>query len=175
MFWSPWTKYRYSNTSHVILYQVSRGRIRRLRLYSNTSHVILYRLSADVWTREQIIQIHLMLFFIIVQTWELKPTQPFKYISCYSLSIYDAIMTKTRSYSNTSHVILYQNVATGIYLSVRFKYISCYSLSATLFYFFEVLTNSNTSHVILYHDHPVFSKTVTDIQIHLMLFFIEIS
>ena len=61
------------------------------KIHSNTSHVILYRAAAASSTAVSAIQIHLMLFFIVLQPLPLQLSPPFKYISCYSLSVYSAM------------------------------------------------------------------------------------
>ena len=101
-----------------------------IRFNSNTSHVILYPILVDIAVKACFIQIHLMLFFISLW-WQsstcMTPIQihlmlffiyiqllyrglhvVFKYISCYSLSIFDRGVTIWHT---------------------EFKYISCYSLS----------------------------------------------
>ena len=75
----------------------------------------------------------------------------FKYISCYSLSLFDGYSYDDISHSNTSHVILYHNQRACILsIKIKFKYISCYSLSAFSAFPSASVSNSNTSHVILY-------------------------
>ena len=79
--------YTHLNTSHVILYPAECRKSTRQLLNLNTSHVILYPEHKDV----------------------VRDLDPFKYISCYSLSFITAM--KSLGY-------------------VLFKYISCYSLSS---------------------------------------------
>ena len=142
--------------------------------YSNTSHVILYRIRSQTP----------------------QSASAFKYISCYSLSKLRLTLRIRFRYSNTSHVILYREK--GVIRANRrtaFKYISCYSLSPGIFPVYERVPYSNTSHVILYHvknaavaapvidsntSHVIlyrackkFVQSEGNIQIHLMLFFIE--
>ena len=122
--------------------------------HSNTSHVILYRISVINKQNKTIIQIHLMLFFILVLLffWHLPSgiqihlmlffiysagqacciRLAFKYISCYSLSSAVRFSSSNLSNSNTSHVILYRCICFYVCTNCKFKYISCYSLSCTL-------------------------------------------
>ena len=76
----------HSNTSHVILYRWHIKLLSTSNSYSNTSHVILYRLDR--------------------LRMPIAP-KPFKYISCYSLSLTSHSQEVDKWHSNTSHVILY--------------------------------------------------------------------
>ena len=76
----------------------------------NTSHVILYPNHACIF---------------------LTSVEPFKYISCYSLSTWKLFCYFCKRNLNTSHVILYHYEEIEDRLPKEFKYISCYSLSGT--------------------------------------------
>ena len=74
------------NTSHVILYPIFSRDFEPEIEHLNTSHVILYQLMKS-----------------------LPPfVTPFKYISCYSLSVQGFFLMLFDYHLNTSHVILYQ-------------------------------------------------------------------
>ena len=122
------------------------------------------------------------------------PSLPFKYISCYCLSVIGSLLTACIAYSNTSHVIVYPGRRTVRYSIPRiqihlmllfilcgfllfnrpplFKYISCYCLSTTLPAGRYRNRNSNTSHVIVYLGISLLDFPGRKIQIHLMLLFI---
>ena len=74
----------------------------------------------------------------------------FKYISCYSLSIFGGKDERSQDHLNTSHVILYQNRHLLVHITAIFKYISCYSLSEKDGLPPVGSCHLNTSHVILY-------------------------
>ena len=101
-----------------------------------------------------IIQIHLMLLFICSLDLESQKIVEFKYISCYCLS----------SLPVSNHA--------G---KKRFKYISCYCLSLLMFQYDCMQPYSNTSHVIVYQGSLTKMSLTKNIQIHLMLLFIETS
>ena len=142
--------YRYSNTSHVILYQVASGDINEVDSFkyiscyslsertkkmkctlinSNTSHVILYPRNMGV--KAGLVE--------------------FKYISCYSLSG-ERNRPRAGNLCIQIHLMLFfictfLRFLQGMY---PFKYISCYSLSVCSRIPSILLIDSNTSHVILY-------------------------
>ena len=122
---------------------------------SNTSHVIVYQLSGITVIEEALIQIHLMLLFIRAAISDILSIIIFKYISCYCLSLPELLSAYRFHHSNTSHVIVYRscffcsifllsNSNTShviVYLKQdlqmltsanEFKYISCYCLSLVL-------------------------------------------
>ena len=123
-----------SNTSHVILYR-KRKLVDPLQFEnSNTSHVILYLPG------------HCLLLL----------GQPFKYISCYSLSA--SAIRFARAAETFKYISCYSLSNTGSFKGADqsvFKYISCYSLSTSSKLISCPRLNSNTSHVILY---PVLHK-----------------
>ena len=122
------------NTSHVTVY---------LLLYSdravsisdfNTSHVTVYPQTHRGSSYQDLISIHLMLLFILIQlpcnAWFFQ----FQYISCYCLSATYWKTYKKRLHFNTSHVTVYlsdslciwYDTAISIHLmllfiSIRFK------------------------------------------------------
>ena len=73
------------NTSHVILYHSQKDCSITRWLYLNTSHVILYPKFPEEW----------------------EFGLEFKYISCYSLSVFSYLTPHMFHDLNTSHVILY--------------------------------------------------------------------
>ena len=97
----------------------------------------------------------------------------FKYISCYSLSNTVRSWHRTFTYSNTSHVTLYLDEMKELIPAFEFKYISCYSLSTNAAVADTGEANSNTSHVTLYRNRPHYHRRAEQIQIHLMLLFIN--
>ena len=119
----------YLNTSHVILYHKHLELSKEILQNLNTSHVILYpsltdRLSAG---REHLNTSHVILYQSCVAfTFD---GSEFKYISCYSLSVWLTVPNAAVLYLNTSHVILY---------------LTCPLSTSIIFY------HLNTSHVILY-------------------------
>ena len=206
---------RYSNTSHVIVYHHTSltniwlsviqihlmllfititGAIWAERRDSNTSHVIVYRKYFFPAHTVRTIQIHLMLLFICIGIQAAKCWYLFKYISCYCLSLYKINYTNGFwiqihlmllfieyvyfvrnfwSHSNTSHVIVYHLslMPNGLYL--LFKYISCYCLSRCSRW------NSGNTQIqihlmLLFIEHNrSCNKNKSIIQIHLMLLFIK--
>ena len=121
---------------------------------------------------------------------------PFKYISCYCLSVHALQGYCVYFHSNTSHVIVYHpgskwNIAKQLvfkYISCYclsfhihfylrflciFKYISCYCLSISKFPFSGIKIYSNTSHVIVHPCGTRNERRTKKIQIHLMLLFIQ--
>ena len=103
-----YASHKHLNTSHVILYHAFRpwnkSKLRNL----NTSHVILYQGYITEWF----------------------PSYLFKYISCYSLSLFRNPKKIDFPHLNTSHVILYPVSSAAAVAVPSFKYISCYSLSS---------------------------------------------
>ena len=125
----------HSNTSHVILYPSRRRCVcfcfafKYISCYSlskvfqngtylaqnsNTSHVILYQNLFNVSFVRDAIQIHLMLFFIIIYL------SPCAIIQCIQIHLMLFFIKakggkpRERGHSNTSHVILYRVSATRI-------------------------------------------------------------
>ena len=76
------------------------------------------------------IQIHLMFLFIKLKEMDITAKDSFKYISCSCLSIPLLSHPPSVSYSNTSHVPVYQIPAGRTIGEINaFKYISCSCLS----------------------------------------------
>ena len=96
------------NTSHVILYRVTRYGCRPKRI--EFKYISCYSLSDDI-------------FSVFLDNLE------FKYISCYSLSQSITFTYLAVRNLNTSHVILYPTGQKIYFRGAEFKYISCYSLS----------------------------------------------
>ena len=103
----PLNCFIHSNTSHVIVYPVSRICFTVPRWHSNTSHVIVYPSATTINPSVKTIQIHLMLLFILAGTFDTKRMTEFKYISCYCLSWRERATQSAWQNSNTSHVIVY--------------------------------------------------------------------
>ena len=162
-----------SNTSHVILYPMRRFPDWTGSAYSNTSHVILYLDSTHYEGKElaefkyiSCYSLSLLCFCQFLCCWR------FKYISCYSLS-QSPDCSSFPSWIQI-HLMLFfiRHQAINSIICFWFKYISCYSLSTTPLIQNCQWYNSNTSHVILYQWRQPRIWSDTQIQIHLMLFFI---
>ena len=94
----------------------------------NTSHVTLYRMAAGLIALINCVSIHHMLLFIIVHH-VIDTSEPFQYITCYSLSGKGDDWCQVLFRFNTSHVTLYlvdRAEMSGLH---KFQYITCYSLS----------------------------------------------
>ena len=100
------------------------------------------------------ISIHLMLLFILFETFFSSIPLKFQYISCYCLSSCRWFCSWLSNYFNTSHVTVY------LWLSlIRHR----------------TQRDFNTSHVTVYHWSGLYPCLMITISIHLMLLFIEYS
>ena len=99
-----------------------------------------------------IVSIHLMLLFIVVDIPEYEEENEFQYISCYSLS---------------------KAIVEGQGWRSWFQYISCYSLSNQKFFYQHPVKRFNTSHVTLYPFSCSVYSFIIRVSIHLMLLFID--
>ena len=180
---------------YISCYSLSAWKAKGLALHTsfNTSHITLYQTSGTGTDRRKQVSIHLMLLFIGKGCSNFSCLYTFQYISCYSLSINAKFISSHKPVSihlmllfiekelypyllfygfNTSHVTLYQKIATEIakrykrfntshvtlypissyfsQIDLSFQYISCYSLSASYQPFPLPHPCFNTSHVTLY-------------------------
>ena len=114
-----------------------------------------------------------MLLFIQGYCREVVELFPFKYISCYCLSLVTVSGLFCSPYSNTSHVIVYPILhmyaisPSGIQIHLMLLFIPAVQN------FKPPEDHSNTSHVIVYPAARACVVAALRIQIHLMLLFIE--
>ena len=98
---------------------------------SNTSYVLIYRSLPSLSFKQITIQIHLMFLFITCLFNYRLLIRQFKYILCSYLSTVFQLIRQALKHSNTSYVLIYQDLQDGTFvIGDEFKYILCSYLSS---------------------------------------------
>ena len=167
-------KKRRFNTSHVVVYLLVTFSKQVYNLVS--IHLMLQFILVNFCTFIfiKVVSIHLMLQFIDVNSLYPSMMSRFQYISCCSLSNFAKKSYIIVKGFNTSHVVVYRMCRVE-----RKRKLDCFNTSHVVVYLIHCLVNYvnkkcfNTSHVVVYRKQIPHWETVFLVSIHLMLQFIE--